>query len=120
MLEQRDLEAIRVIMKEEIVEAIEGSENRLRGEIAGAIAESEKRMKKFVKKAIVESEKLVLSELDRVQGNLEKRIDAVQKNMDDLNQYYRITRLERDNGADALRLYENLEKRVEVLERKVI
>ncbi len=38
--------------------------------------------------------------------------------MDELNQYYRITKLEADNTALWLRLIDGLSKRVEELEKK--
>lgn len=61
---------------------------------------------------------LVLKELDRVQVSLENKISAVQKNLDELNQYYRITKLENDNTALLLKMIDELSKRVEELEKK--
>lgn len=80
MLEKKDIDIIRSIMKEEI--------------------------------------NLVLKELDRVQVSLENKISAVQKNLDELNQYYRITKLENDNTALLLKMIDELSKRVEELEKK--
>lgn len=99
MLEQKDIDIIRTIMKEEITE-------------------SEKRMESVIDKRITDSENLVLKELDRVQINVENGINAVQKNLDELSQYYRITKLENDNTALLLKMIDELSKRVEELERK--
>lgn len=85
MLDQKDLDAIRAIMKEEIAK----------------------------------SENLVLDELDRVQVSLERKMEAVKKNIEELNQYYRITKLENDNTALLLKLIDELSKKVEELEKKI-
>lgn len=84
MLEQRDLEAIRGIMKEELTE----------------------------------SENLILGEVDRVQENLEKRFETVEKNLEELKQYYRIEKLEGDNMTLFFQMLRELTKRVEELERR--
>lgn len=85
MLEQKDLDAIRAVMKEEIAE----------------------------------SENLILQELDRVQISVESKMRAIQKNLDELNQYYRITKLENDNTALLLKIIDELSKKVEALEKKI-
>lgn len=95
MLDLKDLQAIREILKEEIAE----SENRM-----------------DIK--LTKSENLILQETERTRNILEKRIDQIQKNLDELNQYYRITKLENDNTALLLKMIEKLEKRVEDLEKK--
>lgn len=95
MLDLKDLQAIREILKEEIAE----SENRM-----------------DIK--LTKSENLILQETERTRNILEKRIDQIQKNLNELNQYYRITKLENDNTALLLKMIEKLEKRVEDLEKK--
>ena len=67
---------------------------------------------------LTKSENLILQETERTRNILEKRIDQIQKNLDELNQYYRITKLENDNTALLLKMIEKLEKRVEDLEKK--
>ncbi len=71
-----------------------------------------------VDEKLLKSETLVLGEIERTRSYLEKQIEKVQKNMDELNQYYRITKLEADNTALWLRLIDGLSKRVEELEKK--
>lgn len=65
-----------------------------------------------------ESENLILEEMERTGNVLEKRIDTVQKNLDELNQYYLITKLENDNTALLLKMIDELSRRVEELEKK--
>lgn len=84
MLEQKDLDAIRSIFKEELAS----------------------------------SENMILAEVDRVQENLELKMESVQKNIEELRQYYRITKLENDNTAMLLQMIAELKKRVEELEKK--
>ena len=71
MLEHSDLQAIRDIMKEEI-------------------GRSENLLKDIIKTEIGRSENLVLNEVDRVQENLETKMEQLKRNMDELTQYYRI------------------------------
>lgn len=49
---------------------------------------------------------------------LERKIEKVQKNLDELNQYYRITKLENDNTALLLKMIDELSRRVEKLEKR--
>lgn len=99
MLEEKDLQAIREVMKSEIVA-------------------SEERTKEYIDARFTESENLVLGEVERVREILENQIAQVKKNMEELNQYYRITKLENDNTALLLKMIDELSKRVEELEKK--
>ena len=65
-----------------------------------------------------DSENLLLEEMERTRTILENKISDVQKNIDDLNQYYRVARLESDNLSLVIGTVQNLTKRVEELERK--
>lgn len=95
MLEQNDLIAIRKIMKEEITESEKRTDARFE-----------------------ESENLILEELERTRSILEKEIAQVQKNLDEISQYYRITKLENDNTALPLKMIDELSRRIENLEKK--
>ncbi len=64
------------------------------------------------------TDNLILNELERVQRNLEKKIDKLQNNLDELNQYYRINKLENENTTLLLRMIEDLSKRVAELEKR--
>ncbi len=82
------------------------------------IAEFEKTMEVMVDTRLAESENLILEEMERTRNILEKNIDKVQKNLDELNQYYRITKLENDNTALLLKMIDELTRRAEELEKK--
>ena len=148
MLEQKDLEVLQNMMETVIDKRITESEKNMEAMVDKRTAESEKNMEAMMDKRIAESEKnmeamidkriagseknmetmmdrkvtesenLILKEMDRVQINLTNKINEVQKNLDELNQYYRITKLENDNTALLLKMIDELSKRVEVLEKK--
>lgn len=88
MLEHKDLEMIRQVIR------AENEEQRAR------------------------TESFLLDEMGRVYGDLENHIQEVKKNLEELNQYYRITKLENDNTAILLQMMSGLSKRVEELEKK--
>lgn len=71
-----------------------------------------------VDEKLLKSESLVLDEIERTRKMLEKQIDKVQKNLDEINQYYKITKLENDNTSLVLILISDLYKRVEELEKR--
>ncbi|CUX23282.1 hypothetical protein [Clostridium sp. C105KSO13] len=91
MLDEKDLQAIARLM--------DASESRITTKID-------------------ETENLLLDEIGRTQSYLEKQISEVKKNIDELNQYYRITKLENDNTALLLKMIESLQKDVEELKKK--
>ncbi len=99
MLEIKDLEMLRNIMKEEIG----GSEDRILT---------------TVREELRKGENLILEEMDRMQTNFVKKIDELHRNLDELNQYYRITKLENDNTALLLKMVEELSRRITELEKK--
>lgn len=61
----------------------------------------------------------MLDEVVRVHENLQAQIDALEKNVAELRQYYRVDKLENDNMTLMLRLMNDLVKRVEELERRI-
>ena len=83
-----------------------------------SLAECEKNMEVMMDTRFAESENLILEEMERTRNILEKNINKVQKNLDELNQYYRITKLENDNTALLLKMIDELTRRVEELEKK--
>ena len=117
MLEQNDLMAIRKIMKEQIAE----SDKRMDVRFAESENRTAARLTEFEKRTdarLAESENLILEEMERTRNILEKQIESVQKNLDELNQYYRITKLENDNTALLLKMINELSRRSEELEKK--
>lgn len=99
MLEKQDIEIIRSIMQE--------SEERI--------------MEKFdqkLQRALRETENGLLEEMDRMRESLEEKIANVDKKVDNLETYYRITKLENDNTSILLKIVGDLQERVAVLEKK--
>ena len=99
MLEKQDIEIIRSIMQE--------SEERI--------------MEKFdqkMQRALRETENGLLEEMDRMREILEEKIANVDKKVDNLETYYRITKLENDNTSILLKIVGDLQERVIVLEKK--
>lgn len=88
MLDQKDIDMIRQVVREEVDERASKTEDSL------------------------------LDEIGRTQTYLEKQINEVKKNMDELSQYYRITKLESDNTTLLLKMIDQLGKRVEELEKR--
>ena len=99
MLEKQDIEIIRSIMQE--------SEERM----------TEKFDQKL-QRALRETENGLLEELDRMRESLEEKIANVDKKVDNLETYYRITKLENDNTSILLKIVGDLQERVTVLEKK--
>jgi hypothetical protein len=99
MLDSKDLESIRSIMEEKL------------GRVQASVTS-------MMKEEITTSENLVLGELERVQTSITAKIDKIQKNIEDLQQYYKITKLENDNTALLLEMIRDLSKRIEELEKK--
>ena len=62
---------------------------------------------------------MILDEVVRVHESLQGQIDNIEKDMNELKQYYRVDRLENYNMSLLLRLTDDLTKRVENLENKI-
>lgn len=75
-------------------------------------------IRKIMQEEIGKSENLVLKELDRVQENTNAKYEQIQKNIEELKQYYRINRLENENTSLLLQMIQELTKRVSELEKK--
>ena len=103
MLDQKDLQNLQHMMERVFDERI---------------GQTEEKMERMVNTQITQSENLVLQELERTRNILEERIDMIQKNMEELNQYYKITKLENENTSLVLKMIDGLTKRVEELEKR--
>ena len=75
-------------------------------------------MESVIDERLSKTENFMLDEIGRTQVYLENKINKVQKNLEELNQYYRITKLENDNTALLLKMIDELSKRGEELEKK--
>ena len=96
----------------------EKSEAKLLKEMDIRIGKSEARIRKEIDTRLAKSENLVLQELDRTRGILEDRIRSVEVKVDELSQYYQITKLEESNAALMLKRMEDFSNRLRSLERK--
>ena len=96
---------------DEIDERLSGRIDELDTRLSARIDSLEVQMKK--------SENLFMTELGRTCDYLERKIDAVQKDVNELKEYYRIQRLEDSNTATLLRLYTGLRAEVDELKVKI-
>ena len=116
-MEQKDLELIKNVIVSVMGERLEKSEASMLKRMDERFEKSEATMLKRMDEKLAESENLILDELERTRNILEKQISRVQSDMDEMKQYYRITRLENSNASMLLKITEDLSRRVEVLER---
>lgn len=72
-----------------------------------------------MKEELADSENLVLKEIERVQTNLETKIGQITKNLEELSQYYRISKLEYDNYNLLIKMISNLQAEVDELKSKI-
>lgn len=145
MLEPKDLEAIALLLDEKleknnismktyIDERFEEYDKRMdkRFEENNAsmkeymdeqFKENNVSMKEFVRdeivKQITKSESFLLEEMERMNKSTDSKIEYLQKKIDDLTQYYRITKLENDNTTLLLQLVSRLQEDVEELKKKI-
>ena len=103
MLEQKDLDILKNMMESVLDERLVKSESSILEKVDERLAKSET---------------LLLDEIERTRNILEKKIEKVQKNLDELNQYYRITKLENDNTALLLKMIDELSRRIDELEKR--
>ena len=96
---------------DEIDERLSGRIDELDTRLSARIDSLEVQMKK--------SENLFMTELGRTCDYLERKIDAVQKDVNEMKEYYRIQRLEDSNTATLLRLYTGLRAEVDELKVKI-
>ena len=66
-----------------------------------------------------ENQEFILEEIDRTNNNLERKIDKVNQRLEEIDQFYRIRKLEDDNTVVLTRGYYELSERVEKLERRM-
>ena len=110
MLEEKDLQAIGALLERQ-KESIEKSfDKKLEGQ--------DKRFKEILNQNFKTSENLVLQYVDDTRRILEEEIQKVQKNLDELNQYYRITRLENDNGALLMEIIKQMQDKMQKMEEE--
>ena len=124
-MDNENLQTLKSLMSEILDEKLHNFENRmdekldnLESRMDEKLDNLENRMINTMDVKLRDSENLLLEETERTRTILENKISDVQKNIDDLNQYYRVARLESDNLSLVIGTVQNLTKRVEELERK--
>ncbi len=113
MLEQKDLEMLKGVMESVVRESESKIIAEMDAKMDARFQESENKIIAEMDARFRESENMILEDLDRVHINLGNRIDKVQKNLDELNQYYRITKLENDNTAILLKMIQDQDKTIQ-------
>lgn len=152
MLEQKDLDLLKDLVKSVVDERIERSESKLESLIGGlketqdtmlktqgtmqkdirmlketqGTMQNDIRMLKKTQNTILgevddlkQNQNFILVEIGRTQNYLEKRINKVERKLDEMDQFYRITKLENSTTKEFIRICDNLTERVERLERKM-
>lgn len=123
MLDEKDLQALQVMMKAIVDERAMQTEKtvneRTEKLIDASANETRTTLTEEMDKRFTQSENLILEELDRTRSIVEDKIAAVQKNMDELAQHYRITKLESDNTSLLLQMIAKLDKEVEELKQRI-
>ena len=104
---------------EKMDKAIEKSENSILDKVEKIVKRSETTISKKMDKKIIKSESLVLDEVERTRNILVSKIEKTQKDVDELKSIYRVIKMDTENTAMLLRMYDNLDNRVEKLEEKV-
>ncbi|MCD8168478.1 MAG: hypothetical protein LUE94_04010 [Clostridiales bacterium] len=81
-------------------------------------AEEREWLEKHLDKRFAASENLILGELDRIHIKLQDQLDDMKQRLDEMTEYYRIKKLDDINGALLLQMIQEVERRVEALEKK--
>ena len=91
----------------------------LRVEFQQNLEKTEKNILEALRKEIRASENSTLEEVDRLQEIMERRIGEVNEKIENVERYYRISRLENDNTTLVLQIVEDYGRRLEKLERVI-
>lgn len=125
MEETKMLQAIRGIFREETAslrEEMTGLHKEtasLRVEFQQNLEKTEKNILEVLRKEIRASENSTLEEVDRLQEIMERRIGEVNEKIENVERYYRISRLENDNTTLVLQIVEDYGRRLEKIERVI-
>ena len=99
------------------------SETRILKEVDNKITASETRMQKEfdtkMDERFTNSENMILREMDRMQERMDKRMDDIQRNIDELNQYYRISKMESDKTSVLLQMYSDMQKQIAEIQARI-
>ncbi|MGI8254559.1 hypothetical protein [Blautia difficilis] len=123
MLDQKDIQLLEKMFEKfqqniinTVDEKITHSETRILKEVDNKINASETKMQKEFDAKMDEKftnfENVILRKLNRMQERMDKRMDDIQKNIDELNQYYRISKMESDKTSVLLQMYSDMQKQI--------
>lgn len=124
MLEEKDLLAIRGLMEDVIDERVpkiidERVPKMIDERVPKIIDECVPDIvNRIVDQRLTESENLILRYVDETRNILDAKITKLQVQVDEMNQYYRVTRLENENVSLLLKMMDALTRRVEILEER--
>ena len=145
MSDQKDLELLQNLMQEVVKESeqnilnsvdkkiaaseqnvissvdkkIAASERNVISSVDKKIAASERKILSVMDEKLSRSENMILNELDRVQAHLEGDLEKVQKNLEELKQFYKIDKLETDNTSLLLKMYNDMQKEIAEIKTKI-
>ena len=144
MLDQKDLELLQNLMQEVVKDQTEysysvdkkiaaseqnvistvdkkiaASERNVISSVDKKIAASERKILSVMDEKLSRSENMILNELDRVQAHLEGDLEKVQKNLEELKQFYKIDKLETDNTSLLLKMYNDMQKEIAEIKTKI-
>lgn len=131
MLDEHDIRILRTVIGEAIDEKLtvrfqefeEHYDKKLNQILDERFRQFEERQDKKLNQILDERfrqcENRILTELDRVQENLQKQIDHLDNKVVHLEQYYKISKLSDDNTTLLLNAIDSLSKRIDALEQKI-
>ena len=115
ILDQKDIQLLEKMF--------EKSQQNIINTVDEKITHSEIRMQnKFDAKMderFTNSENMILREMDRMQERMDKRMDDIQRNIDELNQYYRISKMESDKTSVLLQMYSDMQKQIAEIQARI-
>ncbi|MCM1063571.1 MAG: hypothetical protein NC420_03700 [Eubacterium sp.] len=129
MLEQKDIEILQNMMEsvvgtklaeseERMCARIAESEERLNARLESRLAESEERMNAGFEKKLAVYEDLLIREMYKIQENLSDRIDKIETRLDTMQHDINACKLERESVGLLIKKIDQLECRIEELEKK--
>lgn len=119
MLDEKDLQALQTMVQTVVDTSAKETRVVLSKEMDKRITALETKFSNEMDKRISRTEGLLLDDLERTRTIMEKKIEAIKKNMDELSQYYRVAKLESDNTSLLLQMINDLRKEVEELKEKI-
>lgn len=90
--------------------------------ISAQLDERDKRLEQRldgIEKGITSNANMILEELDNIQTRNQNHIKEIERNLDELKQYYRINRLENDNTSLVLQIIKNIQQEMEDIKKRI-